>query len=113
MLLYCSVSPALRISSFIATRGRGRVGYKGDEGTRAGLVQHLSCPIDLFKNVLGGGGLDEGSARFVMFGKVVVDSGLEFAFECAPASSLARDLGEKAFHLVQPGSRGWREVDMR
>ena len=37
------------------------------------MVQGLPCAIDLFENVLGGGGPDEGFGCIVVFGEVVVD----------------------------------------
>ena len=36
------------------------------------MVQGLPCAIDLFENVLGGGGPDEGFGCIVVFGEVVV-----------------------------------------
>ena len=63
---------------------------------------------------MGCGGPDEGFGCLVVLGEVVVDGRLQFgnAFEYTAADGIAGDLGEEAFHLVQPGSRGRREVEM-
>src|SRR6185312_8833481 len=52
--------------------------------------------------------------RIVVF-QVFHDSPLEVgdAFESAAADTLSGDLGEKALHHVEPGSRGRRKVQMK
>src|SRR5260370_19718679 len=69
---------------------------------------------DFFDDGVGIGGAGEGLWVVVGCGKVSVDGGMEIndALEDAALEPLPGQFGEEAFDGVEPGGRGWGEVEM-
>ncbi len=77
-------------------------------------VQRCAGAAGFGDNGGGGFGPDEGLRRFVVFGEIGLDSGLQGgdAGEHAAADAVSCDLGEEALDQIEPGRAGRREVQM-
>ena len=69
----------------------------------------------LFEDVRGRGGPDEGFGFGIVLLEIGFNCGLEFgdAAEDAAASGVAGDQAEEALDQINPGGRGWREVEVK
>ena len=69
---------------------------------------------DLFEDLTGRLGPDEGLGVGIVVLQIVQDGALEFcdAFEGAASDAFSSDLGEEPLDHVEPGCRGGREVQM-
>src|SRR5512132_1202758 len=78
-----------------------------------GLNQHLVPSAGGGDDGLRVGGPDEGFGIVVVLGEVAVDRGLEIdqRVEYATLQAAPGELGEEALDGIEPGSRGWREVE--
>ena len=77
-------------------------------------LQRLLSTADLGEDVGGSGGPDEGLGVPVVLGEVAMDGDLQVgnALEDTAADALAGDLGEEALDEIEPGRRGWSEVQV-
>ena len=77
-------------------------------------LQRLLSTADLGEDVGGSGGPDEGLGVPVVLGEVAMDGDLQVgnALEDSAADALAGDLGEEALDEIEPGRRGWSEVQV-
>src|SRR5512132_933835 len=78
-----------------------------------GLNQHLVPSAGGGDDGLRVGGPDEGFGIVVVLGEVAVDRGLEIdqRVEYATLQAAPGELGEEALDGIEPGRRGWREVE--
>ena len=80
----------------------------------AGGGEDCLCAAGFGDDGVGGFGPDEGIGRFVVFGEIGLDSGIQGgdAGEYAAAEAVACDLGEEALDQIEPRRAGRREVQM-
>ena len=78
------------------------------------LIECVARPVHFFDDVLCGGGPGERFGGLVVLGEIVVDDRLQFGntLEDAATDGISGNFGEKAFHLIEPRGRGWREVEV-
>ena len=79
------------------------------------LIKGGAAALDLFENIGGGSGPDEGLGPLVVLRDVVFDGGDEFvhAAKDAATNPLVGEVAKEPLDHVQPGRRSGREVDMK
>src|SRR3977135_1683443 len=78
------------------------------------LFEGDASASDLGEDLFGGGGPEEWFRVVVVHAEVVLDRGYQVgdAVEGAAADGFGGDVGEEAFDQVEPGGRGWGEVQV-